>query len=79
MRVVSRFSCGAASACATKLAIERHGVAVHIINAFVADEDADNRRFLVDCERWFGRAVTVLRDERYSASLCVCGASAVSS
>jgi hypothetical protein len=67
-RVVCQFSCGAASAVATKLAIERHGDDVHIINAFVADEDADNRRFLTDCEAWFGRAVTVLRDEKYGAS-----------
>lgn len=67
-RVVSRFSCGAASAVATKIAIERHGDRTHIINAFIADEDADNRRFLVDCERWFGRAITVLRDEKYGAS-----------
>ncbi len=68
-RVVSRFSCGAASAVATKLAIERHGNAVHIINAFIADEHVDNRRFLADCERWFGREIVVLRDEKYAASV----------
>lgn len=67
-RVVAQFSCGAASACAAKLAIERWGTKVHIINAFVADEDSDNRRFLVDCERWFGVPVTVLRDTKYGAS-----------
>jgi len=67
-RVICQFSCGAASAVATKLAIAQHGDAVHVINAFVADEDADNRRFLADCERWFGRSITVLRDEKYGAS-----------
>ena len=67
MRVVARFSCGAASACATKIAIARYGV-VEIINAFIADEDDDNRRFLSDCERWFGQKVTVLRDTKYGAS-----------
>lgn len=67
-RVVCRFSCGAASAVATKIAIERYGDSVHVINAYVADEDDDNRRFLVDCERWFGRAIIVLRDEKYGAS-----------
>lgn len=65
-RVVSRFSCGAASACATKLMIERHAD-TRIINAFIASEDADNRRFLADCEGWFGRRVVVLRDEKYGA------------
>lgn len=68
MRVVCSFSCGAASACATKLALDKYGSAVHIINAFVADEDEDNRRFLRDCEKWFGQEVIVLRDTKYQAS-----------
>lgn len=67
-RVVAQFSCGAASACAWKLAVERYGDVVVAINAFIADEDDDNRRFLMDCERWIGRPVTVLRDEKYGAS-----------
>ena len=67
-RVVCQFSCGAASAVAAKIAIDTHGTDVHVINAFVADEDADNRRFLADCERWFGREIVVLRDEKYGAS-----------
>lgn len=67
-RVVCQFSCGAASAVATKLALERYGDRVSIINAFVADEDSDNRRFLSDCETWFGRPVVVLRDTKYGAS-----------
>ena len=66
-RIVSRFSCGAASAVATKLAIESSGT-VFVINAFLADEHPDNRRFLADCEKWFGVAITVLRDEKYGAS-----------
>ena len=67
-RIVVQFSCGAASACAAKLAIDRFGDRVHVINAFVADEDADNRRFLADCERWLGRSIVVLRDTKYGAS-----------
>lgn len=67
-RVVSRFSCGAASACATKLAIDRYGERVRVINAFVANEDVDNRRFLADCEAWFGRPIVVLRDKKYGAT-----------
>ena len=66
-RVVARFSCGAASAIATKIAIERYGDRVEIVNAFLAAEHTDNRRFLADCERWFGRAITVLRDTKYDA------------
>ncbi len=70
-RIVCQFSCGAASAVATKLALSKYGKThdVQIINAFLAEEHPDNRRFLTDCEKWFGRAVTVLRDEKYGASI----------
>ncbi len=70
-RVVCQFSCGAASAVATKLALARYGAThdVQIINAFLLEEHADNRRFAADCEAWFGRPITVLRDERDGASV----------
>lgn len=70
-RIVSQFSCGAASAVATKLALAKYGRTYdfHIVNAFLQEEHADNRRFAADCERWFGRAITVLRDEKYGASV----------
>jgi len=69
-RVVCQFSCGAASAVATKLAIAAHWGRneVLIINAFIREEHPDNRRFLADCERWFGRSITVLADQKYGAS-----------
>lgn len=68
-RYVSRFSCGAASAVATKLLLATvEPSSVLIVNAFIQEEDDDNRRFLADCERWFARPITVLRDERYAAS-----------
>lgn len=68
-RIVCHFSCGAASAVATKLAIEKYGPDnLVIFNAFIKEEDDDNRRFLADCEKWFGHPVTVLRDEKYGAS-----------
>lgn len=70
-RIVSQFSCGAASAVATKLALAKYGQThdVQIINAFLQEEHSDNRRFAADCERWFGRQITVLRDEKYGASV----------
>lgn len=67
-RVVCQFSCGAASAVATKLVLSQYEN-VLVVNAFVAEEHPDNRRFLADCERWFGRSVTVVRDEIYGASV----------
>lgn len=68
-RIVCQFSCGAASAVATKVALAEYGSmhVVQIINAFLANEEADNRRFAQDCEAWFGQPITVLRDERYGA------------
>src|SRR6185312_12649239 len=68
-RIVCHFSCGAASAVATKLTLaEFPSREVVIYNAFIVEEDADNRRFLADCEKWFEHPVTVLRDTKYGAS-----------
>lgn len=70
-RIVCQFSCGAASAVATKLAIAKYSEShdVQIVNAFLREEHEDNRRFAADCESWFGRAITTLRDERFGASV----------
>lgn len=66
--IVSQFSCGAASAVATKLAIADHGIDnVRILNAFLAREDPDNRRFLSDCQTWFGKEIEVVADAKYGA------------
>lgn len=67
-RIVAQFSCGAASAVATKLALAQYGDQVVIVNAFIAEEHEDNRRFLEECRVWFGRDITVLRDTKYNAS-----------
>jgi hypothetical protein len=68
-RVVCSFSCGAASAVATKLALSWYGERCTVINAFVQNEHADNRRFLSDCERWFGVPIVVVRDQKYDADI----------
>ena len=69
-RIVCQFSCGAASAIATKLILGEHDPArVVIANAFLLEEHEDNRRFAADCERWFNHPITVLRDEKYGASV----------
>lgn len=70
-RIVCQFSCGAASAVATKLAISKYGLThdVQIINAFIQEEHQDNRRFATDCEQWFGRQITMLRDTKFDASV----------
>lgn len=67
-RIVCQFSCGAASAVATKLALAKYGERCVIVNAYVEEEHPDNRRFGADCERWFGRPIVNLRDTKYDAS-----------
>ena len=67
-RIVCQFSCGAASAVATKLTLAEFGDRVLIVNAFIEEEHKDNRRFATDCERWFGRSIENLRDTKYDAS-----------
>ncbi len=70
-RIVCQFSCGAASAVATKLAIAKYGSThdVQIINAFLLEEHIDNRRFARDCEGWFGKEIVVLKNQKYNASI----------
>jgi hypothetical protein len=65
--MVCHFSCGAASAVATKITLAAHSE-VKIINAYIQEEHPDNRRFLEDCQRWFGHPITVVQDQKYAAS-----------
>lgn len=67
-RIVCQFSCGAASAVASKIVVAEGHPDVAILNAYIVEEGEDNRRFLADCEKWLGHPITVLRDEKYGAS-----------
>jgi hypothetical protein len=67
MRTVAWFSCGAASAVATKLAVAKGPVTIAYTE--VIEEHDDNKRFLADCEKWFGQKVDILRNDRYNASI----------
>lgn len=66
-RRVCHFSCGASSAVAAKIILKKDPAAV-VVNAFIEEEDEDNRRFLRDCERWLGTQIVQLRDTKYGAS-----------
>ena len=69
-RVVSWFSCGAASAVATKLAIDKHEH-VSVVYCDTNSEHEDNKRFMGDCEEWFGCEIEVLRSEKYDDTWAV--------
>jgi hypothetical protein len=73
MRTVCWFSCGAASAVATKIALaererERESELI-IAYTEVKEEHLDNKRFLADCEEWFGQKIEILGNDFYDRSI----------
>ena len=67
------FSCGAASAAAAKLTVDAYGTrcTVRVLNNPIAEEDADNRRFLTDVQAWLGREIEPVIAAKYPASSVV--------
>jgi PP-loop superfamily ATP-utilizing enzyme len=67
------FSCGAASAVAAKKTIEMYGekAIIRVVNNPVAEEDADNRRFLADVEKWLGIEIEIATNPKYRSNSCV--------
>lgn len=70
-RVVCWYSCGVASAVATKLAIEKYKDTHEVVIArcVVREEHPDNDRFASDCEKWFGMKITNLINEEHDGSV----------
>jgi 3'-phosphoadenosine 5'-phosphosulfate sulfotransferase (PAPS reductase)/FAD synthetase len=67
VRVISWFSCGAASAVATKLAIKEHG-SVTPVYCDTGAEHIDSKRFMVDCEEWLGTKITVIQSQKFEST-----------
>ncbi len=66
------FSCGAASAAALKLTIERYGVdQVRAVNNPIEEEDKDNKRFMRDVSDWCGIEIESARSSRYPTQSCI--------
>ncbi len=61
------FSCGAASAVAAKLTLDKYTstARIRILNNPVVEEDADNRRFLLDVQAWLGVEIETVAARRY--------------
>jgi len=71
-RVVCRFSCGAASAVATKLALKKYGKdRVVVTYSDPGSESSDNPRFLRDCEQWLGVKILTLPKGKYADTWAV--------
>lgn len=67
-RVLVWFSCGAASAVAAKLAVEKYGERCLIVYCnTLPSEHPDNVRFMSDVERWIGKRVTVISSQKYTS------------
>jgi hypothetical protein len=69
MRVISWFSCGAASAVATILAAIKYGDRLEAVYCRVVEEHDDNLRFLDDFVRVTGIPVKVIMDEQHEGSI----------
>ena len=68
-RIVVWFSCGAASACAAKLAVDKYGHEnTHVVycNTLVS-EHPDNTRFLDDVQKWIQHSVEIISSEKYAS------------
>jgi len=67
MKIAVWFSCGAASAVAAKLTMERYGRnhEIIVVNNPVKEEGEDNRRFLRDVEKWLGVKIQLATNPKY--------------
>jgi 3'-phosphoadenosine 5'-phosphosulfate sulfotransferase (PAPS reductase)/FAD synthetase len=59
---IAWFSCGATSAVACKLGLNKYPD-LEVCYIETGSHHPDNLRFLRDCERWFGKKITVLKSE----------------
>lgn len=71
-KIVVWFSCGAASAVAAKLTIDKYGQdnEVIILNNPIKDEHDDNQRFLRDVESWLGVKIEHISSSEYPSQSC---------
>lgn len=67
-RVVCWYSCGATSAVATKLTIDKYKDIYPIVIAYcdTGSEHDDNKRFIKDCEVWYGQLIKILKNPKYA-------------
>ena len=65
-KVIAWFSCGATSAVACKMAIDKYGVEnTRVIYFKIDSAHKDNSRFIDDCERWYGTKIEIYSSKLY--------------
>lgn len=68
MRHIAWFSCGAASAVAAKLTVEKYPCDSQVVYCDTSkSEHPDNMRFLSDIEIWINKRVTTIKSEQYDS------------
>lgn len=70
MKYLGWFSCGSTSAVACKIAIDE-GKDVDLWYLETGAEHPDNKRFLSDCEKWYGKKINIARSNKFSCPLDV--------
>lgn len=63
-RTICWFSCGAASTVMTKMVLKDEPDAL-VVYCDTGSEHPDNKRFLAECEGWFGKEITILKSDKY--------------
>lgn len=67
-RVIAWFSCGAASAVAAKLAVEKYQDRCSVVYCdTMSTEHPDNKRFFDDVQAWLGVPIAVIKSERFES------------
>lgn len=70
--IVVWFSCGAASAVAAKLTLDKYpNEVVRIVNNPIKEEHPDNQRFLKDVEKWLGVKIETALNPKFPEASCV--------
>ena len=66
-RVVCWFSCGVTSAVAAKMVVDNppEGREIHIVYCDTRSEHPDNRRFLDECQEWYGIEIEIIGSTKY--------------
>lgn len=66
------FSCGAASAVAAKLTLEKYGQnnKISVVNNPIKEEHEDNQRFLKDVEKWLKHPIEFATRSKYPDQSC---------
>jgi 3'-phosphoadenosine 5'-phosphosulfate sulfotransferase (PAPS reductase)/FAD synthetase len=67
-KVIAWWSGGITSAVTCKLCIDWYGVEnVRVVFIDTKNEDEDTYRFKSDCEKWYGKQIEVITNEKYSS------------